>query len=55
MTQIVDHQNQQIQYHFAPPMEQNQTQHLIIQQPQPQQIKQTIYPQQPNQVSTSKS
>lgn len=52
MAQIVDHQNQQtIQYHFAPQIDQSQGQQIIIQQQPTQQIKQTIYPQQPNQVS----
>lgn len=52
MAQIVDHQNQStVQYHFTPQMDhQNQTQQLIIQQQPTQQIKQTIYPNQPNQV-----
>lgn len=52
MAQIVDHQNQQtIQYQFVQPqMDQNQTQMLALQQPT-QQIKQTIYPQQGNQVN----
>lgn len=55
MAQIVDHQNQStVQYHFTPQMDhQNQTQQLIIQQPT-QQIKQTIYPSQPNQVRKAK-
>jgi hypothetical protein len=49
----IDHQNQQtIQYHFTPqqmdPSTISQNQQLIIQPSQ--QIKQTIYPQQPNQV-----
>lgn len=49
---VVDHQNQQtVQYHFAPQMDQSQGQQLIIQHQPQQQIKQTIYPQQPNQVS----
>lgn len=51
MAQIVDHQNPQtIQYQFVQPqMDQNQTQMISLQQPA-QQIKQTIYPQQTNQV-----
>jgi hypothetical protein len=50
MAQIVEHQNQQtIQYHFTPQMDQSQGQQQLIIQPA-QQIKQTIYPQQPNQV-----
>lgn len=49
MAQIVDHPNQQIQY-LTTQMDQNQTQQYIIQQPS-QQIKQTMYPQQQNQVS----
>jgi len=51
MAQIVDHNQPTIQYHFAQAMDQNPQ--LIIQQPQ-QQIKQTIYPQQPNQVRVLK-
>lgn len=48
---VVDHQNQQtVQYHFAPQMDQNQGQQLIMQHQPQQQIKQTIYPQQQNQV-----
>lgn len=49
---VVDPQNQQtVQYHFAPQMDQSQSQQLIIQHQPQQQIKQTIYPQTPNQVS----
>ena len=44
MAQIVDQQNQQIQYQFAPQMDQGQQQQQLI--VQPQQIKQTIYPHQ---------
>lgn len=48
MTQIID-QNQPIQFHFSPSVEQNQAYQIIPPQ-QAQQIKQTIYPQQSNQV-----
>lgn len=49
MAQIVEQNPQTIQYQFATPMDQSQGQQQLIIQPT-QQIKQTIYPQQPNQV-----
>jgi hypothetical protein len=53
MAQIVDQNSQPIQYQFATQMDQGQGQQQLIIQQAPQ-IKQTIYPQQPNQVSKLK-